>query len=132
MVTFETVRRLALALPEVAEVTSYGTPAFKARGKLFARLREEGILMVKVGFDAQDILTRVQPEVYFTIPHYDGYPAVLVRLEAIEEEDLRERLIEAWRLNAPKRLLASAGATLSDQAEAPQVQVARPLPGDLG
>lgn len=113
MVTFETVRQLALALPETAEGTSYGTPAFKVRGKFLARLREEGVLVVKIGHDAQEALIQMQPETYFITPHYAGYPAVLVRLAAIEEDELRDLLIEAWRLNAPKRLVASYSAPAS-------------------
>jgi hypothetical protein len=118
VVTYETVRRLALALPESAEGTSYGTPAFRVRGKLLARLRAEGILVVKVGNDAQEALIQMQPETYFITPHYAGSAAVLVRLEAITEDELRDLLIEAWRLSAPKRLAASFAAPASLQAEA--------------
>ena len=110
MVTFETVRRLALALPEVEESTSYGTPAFKVRGKLLARLREEGVLVVKVGPDDQEALLQLEPEVYFITPHYAGYPAVLVRLEAADEGALGRLLADSWRLYAPKRLVASHDA----------------------
>lgn len=119
MVTFETVRRLALALPETAEGTSYGTPAFRVRGKFLARLREEGVLVVKVGHDAQEALIRMQPESYFITPHYAGSAAVLVRLEAISDDELRDLLAESWRLHAPKRLVAAQPATASPQAEAP-------------
>jgi hypothetical protein len=108
MVTFETVRLLALALPDVEEGTSYGTPAFKVRKKLFARLREEGVLMVKCDLVYKDILLQSQPEIYFTTPHYDGYPGILVRLAVAEEDDLRDLLADAWRLAAPKRLVATS------------------------
>ncbi len=54
MVTFETVRRLALALPAAEESTSYGTPAFKVGGKLFARLREDHDLVVKIDVGHRD------------------------------------------------------------------------------
>ena len=112
MPTLDTVRRFALALPEATEGTSYGTPAFKVRGKLFARLRDGGdgggeVLVVKADFGDQEALLQLQPEVYFLTPHYVGYPCVLVRLARIEEEELRERLIAAWRYCAPKRLAAS-------------------------
>ena len=46
-----------------------------------------------------------QPELYFTTPHFDGYPAVLVKLAAIDERGLRELIIEAWLTQAPKRLV---------------------------
>jgi hypothetical protein len=107
VVTFETVQQLALALPEVTAGTSYGTPALRVRGKFFARLREEGILVVKVGNDAQEALVHMRPETYFITPHYAGSAAVLVRLAQIEEAELRELLLAAWRLNVPKRLAAS-------------------------
>ena len=46
-----------------------------------------------------------QPAVYFTTPHFDGYPAVLVRLAAIDERGLRELIVDAWLTQAPKRLV---------------------------
>jgi hypothetical protein len=111
-VTFETAREIALALPGVEEGTSYGTPAFRVRGKLFARLWEDGeTLVVKVGFDAREILLRTAPETFFTTDHYAGYPSVLVRLPAVEREVLASVLEEAWRTNAPKRLAAAHDAT---------------------
>lgn len=113
MVTFETVRQLALALPEATEGTSYGTPAFKVRGKLFARLLEEGdILVVKVDSGYREALIRMEPDTYFTTPHYAGYPYVLVRLASVDQGELRGLLTDAWRLSAPKRLVARFGAAL--------------------
>lgn len=107
MVTFETVRQFALALPETVEGTSYGTPAFRVGGKLFARLREEGdVLVVKVDVGQREMLIGTEPDTYFITPHYAGYPYVLVRLTGADPEDLRGLLLDAWRLNAPKRLAA--------------------------
>jgi hypothetical protein len=104
MATFEDVRALSLELPAVEESTSYGTPAFKVRKKLFARLREEGdILVVKVDRDERDALIESEPEIYFSTPHYENYGYV-VRLEAVERDQLREILIESWRLAAPRKL----------------------------
>ena len=107
MVTFETVRRLFLALPGVEEATSYGTPSFKVRGTFLARLREEGVLVVKVGPGDQEALTTIEPDVYFITPHYAGSNMVLVRLDAIEEAALGRLLTESWRLHAPRRLVAA-------------------------
>ncbi len=107
-VTFETLRTLALALPGVEEGTSYGTPAFKVKGKLLARLWEDGdTLVLKVGFDAREILMQADPGTYFNTPHYDGYPSVLVRLSRIASDALAEALDTAWRFNAPPKLLAA-------------------------
>ena len=75
MVTFETVRQLALALPDVEEGTWFGTPAFRVRGKSFARLREEGdVLVVKVDIGYQEALIQMQPATYFTTPITRGIP----------------------------------------------------------
>jgi hypothetical protein len=63
MVSLEVVRELALELPETEETTSYGTPAFKVRKKLFARLREEGdVLVVKVERDERAALIESEPD----------------------------------------------------------------------
>ena len=105
MVSFDVVRELALELPESKETTSYGSPAFKVRKKMFARMREEGdVLVVKVDRDERDALIESEPEVYFVTPHYENYGYVLVRLDAVERDELREILIDSWRLAAPRRL----------------------------
>lgn len=62
------------------------------------------ILGVHVPLEGKQLLLASQPEVYFTTPHFDGYPAVLVRLEAIGADELEELLAEAWLARAPKRL----------------------------
>ena len=107
MVTYEQVRDFALTLPGVEESTSYGTPALKVRGRLLARLREPGILVVRVGADNQEALIAMEPDIYFITPHYAGNWAVLVHLDAIEEAAMRALIVETWRANAPKRLVAS-------------------------
>ena len=56
---------------------------------------------------AKEALLADDPSVFFTTPHFDGYPAVLVRLERIGLEDLREVIVEAWLARAPKRLAKS-------------------------
>lgn len=107
VLTFEEIRTFALALPESEEGTCYGTPAFKVRGKLFARLRDEGdVLAVKVDPAFRDALIRSRPETYFITPHYEHSPYVLVRLGTADSEELSDLLADAWRLAAPKRLAA--------------------------
>ena len=54
----------------------------------------------------REALLQGQPEAFFTTPHYDGYPAVLVRLEAVDPTELAELIEEAWRMGAPKKLVA--------------------------
>ncbi|MDP9364904.1 MAG: MmcQ/YjbR family DNA-binding protein [Chloroflexota bacterium] len=108
MVTFDAVRALALALPGVEETTSYGTPAFKVRGKLIARLQEEGdVLVVKAEIGHRDALIAARPDVYFVTPHYKESRYVLVRLAAVDRDELADLLADAWHLVAPKRLATS-------------------------
>lgn len=107
-VTFQSVRRLALALPEVEEGPCYGTPGFRVRGKFLARLRDEGeTLVVKCGDNERDFRMQADPATFFTTDHYRGYPTVLVRLATVRTADLRDLLEQAWRRNAPKRLVAT-------------------------
>jgi len=103
----DTVRRLALALPGVEEGPSYGTPGFRVRGKFLARLWEDGeTLVVKCGYDERDFRMQADPETFFITDHYRGYPTVLIRLARVAAADLREVLEQAWRLHAPKRMVA--------------------------
>jgi hypothetical protein len=101
-----TVRRLAAGLPEVEEGTSHGTPSWRVRGKFFARLRDANeVLVVKIDKGEKQLLMEAEPEVFFETPHYHGYGYVLVRLEAIEDDELAEVIEDGWRLAAPKRLV---------------------------
>jgi hypothetical protein len=105
-VTLATVRRLALALPGVEEGLSYGTPGFRVRGKFLARMWEDGeTLVIKCGDDERDFRMKADPETFFLTDHYRGYPTVLVRLARVGEDDLQAVLEEAWRRQAPKRLV---------------------------
>lgn len=107
MSTWETVLQLCRELPEVEESTWAGTPSLKVRKKSFVRLREEDIIVVMVDLDEKEALLAAESEVFSSTPHYDGYPAVLVRLSAIEPDELLEVLVESWRMKAPKRLLSA-------------------------
>jgi hypothetical protein len=99
---FEKVRAIALGLPDVEESTTYGTPSFKVRKKFLARLREEDVLVVMIDIADKDFLMRAQPETYFSTPHYDGYPAVLVRLSTVKRAELERLLTAAHRFVAPR------------------------------
>ena len=106
MPDWEKARALGLELPDTVEGTSYGTPALKVRDKMFARLREDGeTLVVWTDFLEREALTQGDPETFFITPHYDDYPLVLIALEHVDAQELRELLIESWRQRAPKRLL---------------------------
>lgn len=111
VVTAETARRLLLALPGVEEGPCYGTAGFRVRKKFLARLRDnDEVLVVKCGFDERDFRMQADPDTFFTTDHYRGYPTVLVRLADADESDLRDLLVHAWRLAAPKRLVAQYDA----------------------
>jgi hypothetical protein len=101
-----TIRKVALSFPGVEEGASYGTPAFKLGTKLLVRLHQDGAsLVLKVGDATRDHLLQADPDTFFITDHYRGYPMLLVRLAAVEEDDLRDLLEFAWRSLAPKRLL---------------------------
>jgi hypothetical protein len=106
-VTWETVRDLALALPQSEETTSYATPAFKVAGKLFVRLHQQGDSVV-VRIDEAERAMRIQadPKAFYITDHYAPYPWMLVRLASVRKDDLADLLKESWRLRAPPRVLA--------------------------
>lgn len=107
-VDFDTVRKLALALPGVEEYTCYGTPALRVGKKLLARLREDGTtLVLKIEDSRRELLLQVDPDTYFTEEHYRGYPLVLVRLPLVRRDSLARLLEDGWRMLANKRLLAA-------------------------
>jgi hypothetical protein len=110
--TWDDVLGLALRFPGVEESTSYGTPAIKVRGKLMARMRTDpDALVLRVAdLGEREALLQGEPGAFFTIPHYDGYPMVLVRLDAVDPAQLAELVEDAWRLRAPKRLVAERDA----------------------
>jgi hypothetical protein len=106
MAGWDDVRRIALALPEVRESTWYGTAAFKVRDKGFARLKEDGENMVlRCNLFERKFLLEDFPAVFHITDHYRDYPAVLVRLAAVSEEQLRERVEASWRTQAPARVV---------------------------
>jgi hypothetical protein len=110
-ITLATVRQLFDAFPGVEEGPCYGTPGFRVRGKFLARLWEDGkTLVVKCGYDERDFRMRADPAAFFNTEHYHGYPSVLVRLDVVTKADLQAVLEEAWRRNAPKRLVAELDA----------------------
>jgi hypothetical protein len=122
--TIEDVRRLALALPEAFEDTNRdGLSFWRVNKKLFVWERplrkSDHATLAKLGETAPDgvilgarvpdetakfALVASQPDVYFTIPHFNGYPAVLIKLDAIEVPELDEVVTEAWLDRAPAKL----------------------------
>jgi hypothetical protein len=107
MPRWDDVVAIASRLPGAEVGTSYGTPAVKVRGRFMCRLRSapDALVLRVADMGEREALLQGQPEAFFTTPHYDGYPAVLVRLEAVDPIELAELIEEAWRIRAPKRLI---------------------------
>jgi hypothetical protein len=120
MASWTDVSRIALALPETSERVSREQRQWRVREKLFVwerplrskeieALGDEAprgpILGARVEhLGAKAALLAEDPSVFFTTAHFDGYPAILMRLERAGSEDLREVITEAWLARAPKRL----------------------------
>ena len=106
-VTFDQVGVAALTFPGVEHSTSYGTAALKVRGKLLARLHQSGeCFVLRADLLDREILMQSDPEVFFITDHYRDYPWVLVRFATVEPRALTELIERAWRLVAPKTLVA--------------------------
>lgn len=113
MATEADVRRIALDLPETIEKPWYGSPGFRVKDKGFLRIRSEaegGLVVFVADLGEKEALLAADHDIFFTTPHYDGYPTVLVNLPAIEVDELTELIVESWRLKAPKRVLAAFDA----------------------
>jgi len=94
--------------PGVEEGPSYGTPGFRVVGKLFARIKEDGVtLVVRTDRDSREALLEAAPSTFFVTPHYLGYDMMLIRLSAVTRAELRDQLAAAWRRCASKKLLAA-------------------------
>ena len=122
MATWDDVRRIALNLPGATEQQSHGLLSWRVNGKLFVwdrPLRQSDLAALGPGapdgpilgarvadVGVKEALLADAPAVFFSTPHFDGYPAVLVRLGQIGEPELTELVTDAWLNRAPKRLAA--------------------------
>jgi hypothetical protein len=120
MVGWDDVRRISLALPETSERPSHGLASWRVRDKVFVWERplrpadllalgndapSGAILGARVEhLGAKEAILATDPRVFFTTPHFDGYAAILIRLDNITIDDLAELIVEAWLARAPKRL----------------------------
>ena len=123
MASWRDVRRIALALPGTSERVSHGNAAWEVNEKGFVwerPLRKQDLAALGASaptgpilgvrtpdLEMKEALLASDPDVYFTTPHFDGYPAVLVRLGAISVAELRDVIVEAWLARAPKRLVTA-------------------------
>jgi hypothetical protein len=119
MATKAAVRRIALSFPETEEADGHFAFSVRNKGKLKGfvwvwmervvpkkpRVANAGVIAVRVANVAhRDLLISADPVKFFTEPHYEGFPAVLVRLKAVDAADLRVLIEEAWRCQAPAAL----------------------------
>jgi hypothetical protein len=121
--SWDDVRRIALSLPDTTEAVSWGNAHWRVKDKGFVwerplhqsdhtALKAQGvqapdgaILGVRVAdLGVKEAMVADDPQLFFTIPHFDGYPAILVRLDLIGVSELEELIVEAWLDRAPKRL----------------------------
>jgi hypothetical protein len=124
MARWRDVRRIALELPDTSEeVRSSGTSAWIVNKKFFAwerplrradiaalgdRVPTGPILGVRTAdLEMKDVLLASDPKVFFTTPHFEGYPAVLIRLDKISTSQLKDVIVEAWLARAQKRAVAA-------------------------
>jgi hypothetical protein len=108
MATWKTVQDLAAALPATTEERWYGTPAFKVGGKGFVRQKDRMDGVIAIPSEEKDVLVESEPDKFFVTPHYEGDgPWFLVRLGKVSKTELRELLTDAWRLQAPPKVLAA-------------------------
>ena len=116
MVEAESVRRLALALPETTDESEGARLSFKVAGKGFAwtfmrreapkrpRAPDPSVLAIRCELPRKELLIEAAPDRFFDDPHYLGFPAVLARLARLDEPELAQLLAAAWRLQAPRKL----------------------------
>jgi hypothetical protein len=113
MPTWDDVVEIGQRFPDVEVGTSFGTPAMKVRNKgMICRLRTnpDALVMRVIDLADREALLKGRPDVYFSTPHYDGYPYVLIRLDVIGSVELAELIEDAWRLRAPKRVIKAHDA----------------------
>lgn len=108
MIDLEDIRRIALSLPGAYEQPSFeGRPSWRTKPRMFAWLRDdpEALVLWVPSAEDKDALIAAQPQTYFTTPHYDGHPVVLMRLGAVDIDEATEMVTDSWGLRAPTSLV---------------------------
>ncbi|MDP8976445.1 MAG: MmcQ/YjbR family DNA-binding protein [Actinomycetota bacterium] len=108
VLSHEDVRGIALGLPGSYEQASYGgRPSWRTKARVFTWIRDdpEALVVWVASVEDKDALVASEPDKFFTTPHYDGHPIVLVRLEAVDDQEATELLTESWRLRASRSLI---------------------------
>jgi hypothetical protein len=106
------VRDLALSLPETTEKPSYGTPGFRVKDKLFARIHQDGVSLVLCCDRSQrEAMHAAEPSKFYWTPHYDNYDAILLGLAEVDREELASLLEMSWFYVAPPKVAAAYEAS---------------------
>ena len=94
---YDEVVKIALAMPDTAESRSHGLPSIKRSGRFMFALKKDGeTFAVKLDWETHDRLLESRPDAVFKTPHYDGYPAFLVRLEKLDKRLARSLVKASW------------------------------------
>lgn len=102
---FERMLAACETLPEVAEHSWFGFPSLKVRKKFLGRVKDAETIVITCPLDEKVMLLELAPEIYFETDHYRGWPAILVRIGKIADDELAHRLQRAWLAQAPKTLI---------------------------
>jgi hypothetical protein len=114
MATPDEVRELALSLPETVEKPSYGTPGYRVKDKLFARLHQDGVsLVLRCDRAERETMHAAEPAKFYWTTHYDNYDAILVSLAQVDLEELASLLEMSWFFMAPPKVAAAYEASLA-------------------
>ena len=114
MATPDDVRELALSLPETIEKSSYGTPGYRVKDKLFARIHQDGkSLVMRCDRAQREVMHAAEPAKFYWTPHYDNYDAILVGLAEVDREELASLLEMSWFFMAPQEVAAAYEASLA-------------------
>jgi hypothetical protein len=128
MTTADQMRKLALALPQTEEKSHFGQPDFRVCDKIFAGLsREETRGTLKLTPELQAVVVSAKPEAYFPAAGAWGDKGwTQVELARVEPAELEELVVEAWRMTAPKRLVAERDGATAAPGAAPKARGAAP------
>jgi hypothetical protein len=104
MLTWDDAARVARDLPDAEEATTYGQPCFKVNGRPFLNVgRVAGAIVTRAPDEERDLLIAARPDAYFVTPHYEGWEAVLVRLDAVDDDELAGRIEDSYAFMATKK-----------------------------
>ncbi|WP_184400820.1 MmcQ/YjbR family DNA-binding protein [Rhizobium sp. BK650] len=105
-------------LPGIEEGTSYGSLALKVGGKSFVAVKNDETVVISIPIDHKEHLLAMAPDIYFQTNHYVGWPHLPVRIAAISDDELKQRLIDAWTYRAPKKLISAYRSQAFSRASA--------------